>query len=168
MIYTIQKGDTLYKLAQTYNTTINDLVSANGLTRPNDLAVGQNIFIPTTTQSTTSYTARAGDTMYLISRRLGVTLDSLIKANPQISNPNYITIGQVINIPSTKRPIEVNGYAIANISDSTLNRTLPYLTWLSIFSYQANSDGSLTNLYEENVIRTALDASVAPDRKSVV
>ena len=161
MIYTVTSGDTLYKIGSRYNTTIEAIVNANGLTRPNDLAIGQNLLIPSPTQGNT-YTVVAGDTMYTISRRLGIPLEKLISANPQITNPNIITVGQVINIPSTKKSIEVNGYAIANISEDVLNRTIPYLTYLSIFSYQINPDGSLTNLFEQNIINQARDGNVAP------
>jgi spore germination protein len=161
MIYTIKAGDTLYKIAQMYNTSIEELVRINGLTRPNDLAIGQNIWIPTPTTSST-YTVKAGDTMYLIATNFGITLDQLIRANPSINNPNYIQVGKVINIPNTKPTIEVNGYAIANISENTLQRTLPYLTYLSIFSYQAKSDGSLTPLFENSLINQARNVNVAP------
>ena len=160
MIHTVKAGDTLYKIANMHNTTIERLVEANGLTRPNDLVVGQSIFIPT--DMPTTYTVVRGDTLYTIARRYGITLNELISANPQITNPNLIQIGQVINIPNSKPFIEVNGYAIANINTTTLQRTLPYLTYLSIFSYQAKSDGSLYILYENDVIAQSRNASVAP------
>ena len=164
MIYTIRRGDTLYNIANSYGTTVDELVRLNGLLRPNDLAIGQNIFIPEKEQSST-YVVVSGDTMYLIANRLGVSLDALIQANPQIPNPNVIQVGQIINIPTSapKRSIEVNGYAIANINESTLERTLPYLTYLSIFSYQAKPDGTLTPLYEQNIINQARRGSVAPN-----
>ena len=161
MIYTIKQGDTLYNIARAYNTTIDELVKSNGLTRPNDLAIGQNIFIPTT-NSTSTYTVVSGDTMYRIANKLGITLNELINANPQISNPNIIQIGQIINIPNTKPNIEVNGYAIAGINLDTLNRTLPYLTYLSLFSYQALPDGNLTRLFEQDRINLATKEKVAP------
>ncbi len=160
MIHTVKSGDTLYKIAQTHGTTIEELVRVNGLTRPNDLVIGQNIFVPSDMPS--SYTVVRGDTMYSIARRYGITLNQLIQANPQISNPNLIQIGQVINLPNAKPYIEVNGYAIANISTQTLERTLPYLTYLSIFSYQAKADGTLFILYEDRLISMARNASVAP------
>ena len=105
MVYTIKAGDTLYKLAEQFNTTIDDLVAINGLVRPNDLVVGQNIWIPTKSSQNGTYTVKSGDTMYQISRAFQVSLDSLIAANPQISNPDFIQVGQVINIPNNKPTI---------------------------------------------------------------
>ena len=160
MIYTVSRGDTLYKIAQSYNTTIEKLIQDNGLTRPNDLVVGQNLIIPSNNPST--YTVVGGDTLFKISNRLGVSINDILKINPQITNPDQIQIGQIINIPNTKQTIEVNGYAIANISESTLSKTLPYLTYLSIFSYQAKSDGSLYILYEDSLITQSRQNSVAP------
>ena len=46
-----------------------------------------------------TYTVKAGDTLSSISRQYGVTLQSVIAANPQIKNPNIIHPGQVINLP---------------------------------------------------------------------
>lgn len=160
MIYTVKAGDTLFKIANAYGVTTNDLTTANGLTNPDRLAIGQNIFIPTPTPAT--HTVVRGDTMYQLARRYGISLQDLINANPQIQNPNYLSIGQVINIPNNKPTIEVNGYAIANINQNVLDKTLPYLTYLSIFSYQAKADGSLYSLYEENLIDTARNTRVAP------
>lgn len=160
MIITVKPGDTLYRIASSNNTSVEELTRVNGLDRPDDLAVGQHIFIPTNMPST--YTVQPGDTMYQIARRTGVSLESLISANPSVTNPNLIFPGQVINIPNSKRSIEVNGYAIANISSTTLDNVLPYLTYLSIFSYQVRTDGTLTRLYETSIISTSRNASVAP------
>lgn len=161
MIYTVRSGDTLFNIARNFGTTVNELVSLNGLTKPNDLAIGQNLFIPSGARGST-HTVVSGDTMYKIAMQHGVTLAELIAANPQISNPNIINIGQIINIPNGKPTIEVNGYAIAGINMDTLDRTLPYLTYLSIFSYQALPNGGLTNLYEQDRIDRALSQNVAP------
>lgn len=45
------------------------------------------------------YTVRPGDTMFLIARRFGVTLQALISANSHISNPNLIFPGDVLCVP---------------------------------------------------------------------
>lgn len=49
------------------------------------------------------YTIRAGDTFYRISRRMGVSLDDLLAANPGI-DPERLQIGQQICIPGEEGP----------------------------------------------------------------
>jgi len=46
------------------------------------------------------YVVKPNDTLYLIAKEFDVPLAQLIKANPQIENPNMIYIGRTINIPS--------------------------------------------------------------------
>jgi LysM repeat protein len=48
-----------------------------------------------------SYTVRSGDTMSSIASRHGVTLQALIAANPQVSNPNAINVGQTLHLPGS-------------------------------------------------------------------
>ena len=45
------------------------------------------------------YTVKRGDTLWGIARRYGVTLSSLIAANPQIKNPNLIYPGNEVRLP---------------------------------------------------------------------
>jgi LysM repeat protein len=47
----------------------------------------------------TEYVVKKGDTLSAIAKRYGTTVDALLKANPNIKNPNLIKVGQVINIP---------------------------------------------------------------------
>lgn len=46
MMYTVRPGDNLYSLAARYNTTVSALVSANNITNPNLIFVGQTLIIP--------------------------------------------------------------------------------------------------------------------------
>jgi len=50
------------------------------------------------------YTVRAGDTLFFIASRFGVTVQQIHAINPQIINPNVIHIGQVICIPTVPLP----------------------------------------------------------------
>ena len=107
--YFIKPGDTFYKLAQEYNTTVPALISANPLADPERLQIGQQICIPLQPifppcPEGNYYVIRRGDTLYEIARRFNVSLDDLIEANPAIE-PENLSIGQVICIPLAVPPV---------------------------------------------------------------
>ncbi len=106
--YTIRPGDTLFLLAQRFNTTVAAIQRLNPGIDPNNLQIGQVICIPgappTSCPNGFFYTIRAGDTLFLLSQRFGVSVDAIIRANPGI-NPNNLQIGQVICIPRPVAPI---------------------------------------------------------------
>ncbi|MCK9445214.1 MAG: LysM domain-containing protein, partial [Tissierellaceae bacterium] len=109
--YTIKSGDTLYKLAQTYNTTVDAIMKINPGINPNNLQVGQVICIPGTAPpppttcptGTFSYTIKSGDTLYNLAIRYNTTVEAIMRVNPGI-NPNNLQVGQVICIPGTAPP----------------------------------------------------------------
>ncbi len=106
--YTIKAGDTLYKLAQTYNVTVQSIIDANPGVNLTILHIGQKICIPQSIPSTCpsgsiSYIIKAGDTLYKLAQIYGVTVQSIVDINPGI-NPNNLQIGQAICIPSTTPP----------------------------------------------------------------
>lgn len=138
------------------------VISDNALENQNDLVAGQTLVLMT---DTIPHTVRQGQSLYSIARAYGVTLARLQDANPDITNPNNIAVGQVINVPvpsQMRGEIQVNGYAFPNISTEVLGKTLPYLTYLSIFSYQVRPDGSLAPINDESLIQRARQADVAP------
>ncbi|HKG99086.1 MAG TPA: LysM domain-containing protein [Pyrinomonadaceae bacterium] len=49
-----------------------------------------------------TYTVKSGDTLSKIAMRNGVSLAQLLQANPQISNPNNIKVGDIINVPNAE------------------------------------------------------------------
>jgi len=65
-----------------------------------------------------------------------------------------------------KSAIKVNGYAYANIADDVLAKTLPHLTFLSLFSYEARGGGNFAPIIvphaEDAAIAKAQAAGVAP------
>ena len=142
-IYVVQRGDTLYQIARRFSVPMDELVYANQLQNPETLSVGQALLIP---RPEREHTVKRGETLYAIARLYGIPLNRLLAANPQISNPNLIQPGQRIRIPSAQENLGkllVNGY-ISDASDSTLEATLPYLSFLSPFSYQVDARGNLS------------------------
>lgn len=59
---------------------------------------------PPVTPGRVEYVVQPGDTMYLIAQRFGVSLDELIRANPQIANPDIIYPGEIVYIPRRVYP----------------------------------------------------------------
>jgi LysM repeat protein len=107
-IYIVQRGDTLFLISVRFNVSISAIMSANGLTNPNLIFVGQRLTIPTGGGTTatpppsggTTYVVQRGDYLSLIAQRFGVSLSALMNANG-IVNPNLIFVGQVLTIPGT-------------------------------------------------------------------
>jgi LysM repeat protein len=107
-LYTIRSGDTYFRLAQRFGTTVEAITRANPGVNPNNLQIGQVICIPTAGPGPTPppgtcpggflYTIRSGDTFFLLARRFGTTVEAITRANPGV-NPNNLQIGQVICIP---------------------------------------------------------------------
>ena len=95
--YTVKKGDSLYAIAQKYNTTVDELKKLNNLTS-NNLSIGQILKLPTTTQNT--YTVKSGDTLYRIANQNNTTVQAIKELNQLINDT--LSIGQVLLIPSTE------------------------------------------------------------------
>ena len=97
-VYTVKKGDNLYKIAQNYDTTVSEIIKLNNLTSTN-LSIGQILEIPTKTASGNTYTVKSGDSLYKIAQQYNTTVNELKNLN-NISS-NLLSIGQVLKIPSS-------------------------------------------------------------------
>lgn len=97
--YTVKWGDTLSGIADTHNTTVQNLQSLNRLTNPNLIYVGQQLKVIGASTTKTTYRVVYGDTLELIGSRYGKTVQQIIHANPSITNANLIYVGQTIIIP---------------------------------------------------------------------
>ncbi|MCF0118762.1 MAG: LysM peptidoglycan-binding domain-containing protein [Limosilactobacillus mucosae] len=106
--YTVKAGDTLSAIAAKYGTTYQTLASANSISNPNDIYVGQVIKVSATataassqaassTSSSGSYTVKSGDTLYGIALANGLNWQTLAKQNG-ISDPNVIFVGQKLSL----------------------------------------------------------------------
>ena len=103
----VKKGDSLFKIAQREGVTLDALIAANPqIQDPNLIFPGQKVFIPTKPHphpkpkpTTRVYVVQEGDTLFKIAQRFNVPLDAVIRANPQIQDPNLIFPGQKILIP---------------------------------------------------------------------
>lgn len=95
--YTVQRGDTLYRIGRTFQVSTADLQSWNAITNANRIYAGQQLCVGRVTTGQT-YTVRQGDTLARIARAYGVSWTVLAEVN-RISDPNRIYAGQVLLIP---------------------------------------------------------------------
>lgn len=128
--YTVQKGDSLWSIANKFNTTVANLKSLNNLST-NLLQIGQKLKISATSLNPTNeyYTVKKGDTLYSIASKNNLTVQELKDLNNLTSN--NLAIGQSLLIK--KNPKENTNvttytvksgdtlYAIAKKYNTTVN-----------------------------------------------
>ena len=162
IIYTVKPGDSIDAIARRYGLPANRIIAENELTDPSALVVGQTLVL---TQPTAVYTTAIGDTIYQIASRFGITPNQIWRNNPSLGGKDTLVPGQELVISLPPPPygtIDVNAYAYPNIDRDILRKTLPYLTYLTLFTYGFRPDGSLVEIDDEELIELARTYGVAP------
>lgn len=131
--YIVKKGDSLYSIANKYNTTVDELKRINNLTS-NILSIGQVLKLPSDKvsdvekeENTINYTVQKGDSLYSIARKYSTTIDKIKDLNNLTTN--LLSIGQVLLIPTdtnleTTYTVQKGDslYSIAKKYDTTVDR----------------------------------------------
>jgi len=112
--YTVQAGDSFYRISQKLGISLHSLMSFNGANEHTVLYVGQKIKVPLATQPPAAskpyvtyqnYTVQKYDTPWAISKKFGIPFAELLKAN-NLNESSYLNIGDVIKIPVHHVPIK--------------------------------------------------------------
>ncbi len=95
--YTVRRGDTLLKIANRHNSSVNDLIALNAIEDPDRIRAGQVLLVPTVYQTSGLtydglYTIRRGDTLRKIASRYNTTVESIADLNG-IADPDQIRVG---------------------------------------------------------------------------
>ena len=151
LIYTVKPGNTLAGISRRYGLSPLRIAADNGLSDMSRLVPGQNLLINV---DSVRYILDEGQTLFSISQEYGVPLDELIKANPGL-NPLNLRLEK-------RRPILVNGYAYPSINTNSLNCVLPFLTFLSPFSYKLTPTAELVSPDDSDLIFRAQRSAVMP------
>ena len=110
--YTVKKGDSLWSIAQRYNTTVDDIKKLNNL-NSDVLSIGQIIKIPSGTNvpgAGNNYVVKKGDSLWSIAQKYNTTVDNIKKLNNLSSD--VLSIGQILRIPSDEDIIEGTIYTV--------------------------------------------------------
>lgn len=161
-IYVVQKGDTIWSIAQRFGVSPQRIISDNGIMNPQSLVECQAlvVLIPEIT-----YVIRAGDTLNGIADKFGVTAMEILQNNPSLASSPSLWAGQPIVIKfqgEKNRDIVVNGYAYPYIQRELLERTLPFLSTLTLFGYGFTMEGELIPINDQPLIDLAYRFQTAP------
>ncbi|MBN1119933.1 MAG: LysM peptidoglycan-binding domain-containing protein [Anaerolineae bacterium] len=174
VIHVVQWGETLYKIAKQYGVSQANIMAANSLASADRIYAGQQLIIPGADYEYPSggiYVVVRGDTLFKISVKYGVSMQSIIAAN-NIINPSRIEVGQQLVIPGVDTgttteytgtggpdtgetaPAETSGEPISHIvqGGETLSQIASrygYTTWELA---QANSISNPSLIYVGQVI----------------
>lgn len=109
----IQAGETLFRIAERYNTTVDAITAANGITDPNLISVGQTLIIPSAVGESstdhgetlekerahlTTYFVLPDDTLDAVARRFDTTPEAIAEINGLVS-PTDLTAGGQLAVP---------------------------------------------------------------------
>ena len=109
-IYIVKSGDTLYSIANKYGMSVQELKDLNKLTS-NNLSIGQQLVVSEGNAGTLdTYTVKAGDTLYSIAKKYGLTVSELKQLNNLTSD--ILSIGQVLNISNSNTSLPFNTYTV--------------------------------------------------------
>lgn len=162
VIHVVSAGDTLYSIALEYGVPVSLLALDNGLKTPERLVPGQALVIRF---PETVHTVRPGDTLTSVAREYGVSLRQLYQNNLALEGRPTIWPGQTLVISFRQDPgreIGVNAYAYPHINPTILSTTLPFLTYLTPFTYGFTPTGRLVQLDDARLLAAARNARVAP------
>ncbi len=181
--HTVQRGETLYGVARSYNRNFRDLAAWNNVMPPYSLSVGQRLRVsPATTKTSNSmrvnsnnnsafHNVRRGDTLYNIAMRYGQTVGDITLWN-NLQPPYTLFIGQRLRIspnagmqtraPAPSPSANPFGFASKGIQSAKPNRST---TNSSRIYHQVRAGESLANiaaLYGQGLRELALWNGIAP------
>ena len=119
--YTVQKGDSLYAIANKFGITVADLMNLNNLSTTN-LSIGQRLKISSREPANT-YVVQKGDSLYAIANKYGTTVNNLINLNNLLTT--NLSIGQKLIVPTASNIYTVVAgdtlYNIARKNNTTVD-----------------------------------------------
>lgn len=161
-IHIVRAGETLYGVAGQYGVDPAILRELNGVPPDGALAVGQTLVVR---RAATFHTVRAGETLTGIAGLYGIPLRRLYRNNFDLGGYPDLQPGQKLVIAYQDQPTAgtyTNGYAYPFITSQLLSAELPYMSYLTPFTYGINAEGGLLPLADETMLYQARRLGTSP------
>ena len=161
-IHVVRAGETLESIAASYGADIFRLQSDNAVPAGGALAVGQTLVIRFPRQI---HVVRTGETLASIAALYGTDIRTLWRNNWFLSGQTALQPGQTLVISYQKEPVRTaafNGYAYPTIDSTLLSQQLPYLSYLSPFTYGITATGDLIPLADDVLLSSARFHGTSP------
>lgn len=154
-IYLVQPGDSVYEIANTFGSSVNDIVQANELETPESIVVGQAIVIPIVGHF---YFVKSGDSLYTIGQKFNLSIEegayqfTFQIANTSSVDPTYLISGNFVQ----KRNPKVDLQYDADKNHATIDVIVPFdfeifaITSMVSYSDSAELKAKLKRALEEN------------------
>ncbi|MGI6518743.1 MAG: peptidoglycan DD-metalloendopeptidase family protein [Bacillota bacterium] len=109
--HVVEKGESLWTIANIYGVTTDTLAWANSLANPNKLKVGQVLTFPSVTGVV--HEVSRGESIWSIAKKYGVSRDKIVQANA-LADPDSLQLKQSLIIPGGKPPAVTNRVVVAS------------------------------------------------------
>lgn len=162
-IHVVQKGETLFSIAQQYGVSARLLQKLNQAPTDGTLVPGQTLVVLLPERT---HVVRRGDTVWSIAREHGISTRELYQNNIFLQGQGALIPGEelILSLQDVHREgsLGVNGYAYPFINGDLLRQVLPYMTYATPFTYGIGADGGLAALRDEGILAAAGQYSVLP------
>ena len=162
-IHVVQKGETLFSIAQQYGVSARLLQKLNQAPTDGTLVPGQTLVVLLPERT---HVVRRGDTVWSIAREHGISTRELYQNNIFLQGQGALIPGEelILSLQDVHREgsLGVNGYAYPFINGDLLRQVLPYMTYATPFTYGIGADGGLVALRDEGILAAAGQYSVLP------
>lgn len=103
-IHVVQRGENLFRLAQRYGLTVDQIAQMNGITDPSSIYIGQRLLVPTAgatpvPTSEVSHIVQPGETLDSIAQLYGVAAADLRTLNHLTADATLV-VGQMLDVSS--------------------------------------------------------------------
>ncbi|MBP1755627.1 MAG: hypothetical protein H6Q59_2025 [Firmicutes bacterium] len=161
IIHVVKAGETISSIADLYGISSARLIQDNGLLSQDKLVPGQTIVVVYPEQV---YIVKEGDTLASIATENSISLLQLLQNNPFLSDRQYIFPGEelVIRYNDKKGEMTINGFASSFIDTKVLIKTLPFLTYLTIWDNYITENADVIGVDVSEIIQLAKVYGVAP------